>query len=90
MGTTAINRDLAWLHRHKQAREQVQPDTPLDMEQAVPAQLLSWYFESLLGESIPAQLDDYLTTVGIHGRDAFYRMLRDHHRDQLAINSEKQ
>jgi hypothetical protein len=78
--------DLKSSAMRKQAREQL----PLDREDPVPAQLLSWYFESLLGESIPAQLDDYLATVGIHSRDVFYRLLRAHHRDQLAINSQKQ
>ncbi len=59
-------------------------------QEPVPAQLLSWYFESLLGERIPADLDQYLTALGIERREVFYRMLADHYHHLLAINAEKQ
>jgi hypothetical protein len=56
----------------------------------VPAQLLSWYFESILGASIPDDLDKYLATLGIERREAFYRMLADHYHYLVAIDTEKQ
>jgi hypothetical protein len=59
-------------------------------QELVPAQLLSWYFESLLGERIPADLDQYLAALGIKRREHFYRMLADHYQHLLAINVEKQ
>lgn len=59
-------------------------------EELAPAQLLAWYFETVLGEPIPAQLDDYLATIGIKQREEFYRMLHDHYCYQLAIDDEKQ
>jgi hypothetical protein len=55
-----------------------------------PPQLLSWYFESLLGEQIPADLDQYLAALGIGRREVFYRMLGDHYRHLLANDTEKQ
>ncbi|MCP4764956.1 MAG: hypothetical protein GY875_01660 [Gammaproteobacteria bacterium] len=56
----------------------------------VPAQLLSWYFESMLGERIPADLDQYLAALGIERREDFYRMLGDHYHHLLALGAEKQ
>lgn len=56
----------------------------------VPAQLLSWYFESLLGEPIPSDLDRYLGELGIERREVFYRMLADHYHHLVAIEAEKQ
>ena len=56
----------------------------------VPAQLLSWYFESLLGERIPDDLDEYLVAIGIERRADFYRMLAEHHHHLLAIDAENQ
>jgi len=58
--------------------------------QLVPARLLSWYFESVLGERIPADLDQYLAALGIERREVFYRMLGDHYHHLLAIDAEKQ
>jgi hypothetical protein len=59
-------------------------------DELVPAQLLSWYFESVLGERIPADLDQYLSALGIERRGHFYRMLADHYQHLLAIDVEKQ
>lgn len=56
----------------------------------VPAQLLSWYFEKLRGEAIPAELDEYLATIGIRRRKDFYRMLAAHYHHLLAIDTENQ
>jgi len=55
-----------------------------------PPQLLAWYFESQLGESIPADLDEYLSDMGIHDRDEFYRLLKNQYLTMLAIEGEKQ
>ncbi len=55
-----------------------------------PAQLLGWYFESQLGEAIPADLDKYLVTIGISRREEFYQLLRNHYLYILAIESESQ
>ena len=55
-----------------------------------PPQLLAWYFESQLGESIPADLDEHLSEMGIPDRDEFYRLLKNHYLTTLAIEGEKQ
>ncbi len=55
-----------------------------------PAQLLSWYFESQLGEPVPAGLDKYLATIGINRRQDFYRLLESHYRFVLAIEPQNQ
>ncbi len=55
-----------------------------------PPQLLAWYFESQLGESVPADLDEYLTETGFSDRAEFYRLLERHYRSSLAIDAEKQ
>jgi hypothetical protein len=53
-----------------------------------PPQLLAWYFESQLGESIPVDLDAYLTESGFRGREDFYRLLQKNYLTTLAIESE--
>jgi hypothetical protein len=53
-----------------------------------PPQLLAWYFESQLGESIPVDLDSYLTESGFRGREDFYRLLQKNYLTTLAIESE--
>jgi hypothetical protein len=55
-----------------------------------PPQLLAWYFESQLGESIPTDIDKYLAETGFHDRDEFYRLLKNHYLTSLAIEGEKQ
>lgn len=55
-----------------------------------PPQLLAWYFESLLGESAPDDLDDYLFESGFRDREEFYRLLKRKYLSALAIEAEKQ
>lgn len=38
-------------------------------------QLLAWFFESCLGRSIPDQLDEWLSTLGLKNPSDFYRLL---------------
>jgi hypothetical protein len=54
-----------------------------------PPQLLTWYFESHLGASIPADLDEYLSTTGFRHREEFYKLLENHYLTTLAIEGEK-
>ena len=53
-----------------------------------PPQLLAWYFESQLGESIPVDLDAYLAESGFRDREDFYRLLQKNYLTALAIESE--
>jgi len=55
-----------------------------------PPQLLTWYFESHLGASIPADLDEYLSATGFRDREEFYKLLENHYLTTLAIEAEKQ
>ncbi len=55
-----------------------------------PPQLLAWYFESHLCESIPEDLDDYLSESGFRDRAEFYRLLKQRYLATLAIDAEKQ
>ena len=55
-----------------------------------PPQLLAWYFESQLGEPIPADLDAYLAESGFRDRAEFYRLLQRSYLTTLAIEGEKQ
>ena len=55
-----------------------------------PPRLLSWYFESHLGASIPADLDEYLCATGFRDREEFYKLLENHYLTTLAIEGEKQ
>ncbi|UCH38721.1 MAG: hypothetical protein JSU67_11155 [Gammaproteobacteria bacterium] len=55
-----------------------------------PPQLLAWYFESQLDESIPPDLDEYLSATGFSDRAEFYRLLEYHYLTTLAIEDEKQ
>jgi hypothetical protein len=55
-----------------------------------PPQLLTWYFESHLGASIPADLDEYLSATGFRDREEFYNLLENHYLTTLAIEGEKQ
>jgi len=53
-----------------------------------PPQLLAWYFESQLGETIPVDLDAYLAESGFRDREDFYRLLQKNYLTTLAIKSE--
>ena len=55
-----------------------------------PPQLLTWYFESYLGASIPADHDEYLSATGFRDREEFYKLLENHYLTTLAIEAEKQ
>jgi hypothetical protein len=55
-----------------------------------PPQLLTWYFESHLGASIPVDLDEYLSATGFRDREEFYKLLENHYLTTLAIEGEKQ
>ncbi|MDX1486644.1 MAG: TfuA-like protein [Acidiferrobacterales bacterium] len=55
-----------------------------------PLQLLAWYFESQLGESIPDNLDDFLFESGFRDRAEFYRLLKRQYLAALAIDAKKQ
>jgi hypothetical protein len=50
-----------------------------------PPQLLTWYFETHLGASIPADLDEYLSVTGFRDREEFYKLLENHYLTTLAI-----
>jgi hypothetical protein len=52
-----------------------------------PAQLIVWYFESQLGEPVPANLDEYLSRLGIHKRKEFYRLLEKQYHFVLAMKT---
>lgn len=57
------------------------PDEP----DIAPAQLLAWYFESHLGGSVPDDFDGYLSEIGIHQREDFYRMAKREYLFGLAM-----
>ena len=81
--------DYAELKKRAQARREADL-SPLAGVDIKPPQLLAWYFESQLGESIPADLDEYLSETGFRDRDEFYRLLQRHYLTSLALDAEKQ
>lgn len=81
--------DYAALKAKVKDKQAVNLTAPANRE-IKPAQLLGWYFESQLGEPIPADLDDYLGTIGLSRRQDFYRLLHIHFLYSLAIESESQ
>ena len=54
-----------------------------------PASLLAWYFESKMDKPIPENLDDYLSGIGIHRREDFYRMAKREYLFSLAMAEER-
>ena len=47
-----------------------------DAPDVLPPQLLAWYFEDQLGQSIPQRLDDFLSRIDLDNSDDFYRLIR--------------
>lgn len=55
-----------------------------------PAELLAWYFEKCLKESIPDNLDDYIAGIDLSNREEFYRLIKNHYLFALANGTERQ
>ena len=79
--------NYAALKARAEARYRVDVSALADAE-IRPPQLLAWYFESQLGETIPIDLDAYLVKSGFHSRNDFYRLLQKSYLTTLAIESE--
>ena len=56
----------------------------------MPAQLLTWYFESVRKEAIPDDIDHYLSSLDINDRSAFYKLLKSFYLIRLANGDKRQ
>lgn len=83
-----LSGDYPSLKERALAKQASRHSTPAELDIA-PASLLAWYFESNLGKPIPENLDDYLSGIGIHRREDFYRMAKREYLFSLAMAEER-
>ena len=64
-------------------------DSDITVPDIKPAMLLNWYFETELNRNIPADIDLYISSIGLNNRTQFYQLLNRHYQFQLANQKEK-
>lgn len=76
--------------KHARLGEGGPPPSVIEMSELETLQLRDWYFESLLGQQMPDDLDGYLEAFGFRDLDALHRVLLCEYlyRERLAADRE--